>query len=88
MGSRRHNRCFYVRNRIKEVSDRSYIDPKGGTVDYVLLFIPNESIYSFLNQEENLGEIKVNISPTTPVSANLSKVICVEPFVDVTIPKK
>ena len=42
-----------VRNRIKEVSDRSYIDPKGGTVDYVLLFIPNESIYSFLNREDD-----------------------------------
>ena len=42
-----------VRNRIKEVSKRSYIDPKGSTVDYVLLFIPNESIYSFLNQEDN-----------------------------------
>jgi DNA recombination protein RmuC len=42
-----------VRNRIKEVSDRSYIDPEGGTVDYVLLFIPNESIYSFLNQEDD-----------------------------------
>ena len=41
-----------VRNRIKEVSKRSYIDPAGGTVDYVLLFIPNESIYSFLNQED------------------------------------
>ena len=41
-----------VQNRIKEVSDRSYIDPEGGTVDYVLLFIPNESIYSFLNQED------------------------------------
>ena len=41
-----------VRNRIKEVSKRSYIDPKGSTVDYVLLFIPNESIYAFLNQED------------------------------------
>ena len=41
-----------VRERIKEVSKRGYIDPKGGTVDYVLLFIPNESIYSFLNQED------------------------------------
>ena len=41
-----------VRNRVKEVSKRSYIDPEGGTVDYVLLFIPNESIYSFLNQED------------------------------------
>jgi|TARA_B100000959_G_C14959893_1_gene615339 DNA recombination protein RmuC len=44
-----------VRNRINEVSKRSYIDPEGGTVDYVLLFIPNESIYSFLNQED--GEL-------------------------------
>ena len=42
-----------VRNRIKEVSKRGYIDPEGGTVDYVLLFIPNESIYSFLNQEDS-----------------------------------
>ena len=41
-----------VRNRIKEVSKRSYINPEGGTVDYVLLFIPNESVYSFLNQED------------------------------------
>jgi DNA recombination protein RmuC len=42
-----------VRNRVKEVSKRSYIDPEGSTVDYVLLFIPNESIYSFLNQEDS-----------------------------------
>ena len=41
-----------VRNRIKEVSRRTYIDPAGGTVDYVLLFIPNESIYSFLNEQD------------------------------------
>ena len=42
-----------VRDRIKEVSKRSYINPDKGTVDYVLLFIPNESIYSFLNQEDS-----------------------------------
>ena len=42
-----------VRNRINEVSKRGYIDPKGSTVDYVLLFIPNESIYAFLNQEDH-----------------------------------
>jgi len=41
-----------VRNRVKEVAKRSYINPEGGTVDYVLLFIPNESIYAFLNQED------------------------------------
>jgi DNA recombination protein RmuC len=34
------------------VAKRSYINPEGGTVDYVLLFIPNESIYAFLNQED------------------------------------
>ena len=27
--------------------------PDNGTLDYVLLFIPNESIYSFLNEEDN-----------------------------------
>ena len=41
-----------VRTHVKAIEKRSYIDPKGGTVDYVLMFIPNESIYSFLNQED------------------------------------
>lgn len=60
-----------VRNRVKEVSKRSYIDPQGGTVDYVLLFIPNESIYSFLNQEDHelidfsLGNKIMLCSPVT-----------------------
>ena len=39
-----------VRNRIKEISTREYVDPEGGTVDYVLLFIPSESIYAFVSQ--------------------------------------
>jgi DNA recombination protein RmuC len=42
-----------VRNHVKAISGRSYIDPNAGTVDYVLMFIPNESIYSFLNQEDH-----------------------------------
>jgi len=41
-----------VRNHIKEIDKRNYINPEAGTVDYVLMFIPNESIYSFLNQED------------------------------------
>jgi len=41
-----------VRNHIKAIAKRSYIDPEHGTVDYVLMFIPNESIYTFLNQED------------------------------------
>ena len=42
-----------MRNHVKTVSECSYINPAGGTVDYVLLFIPNESIYSFINQEDH-----------------------------------
>jgi len=34
-----------VRARIKEVATRDYIDPEGGTLDYMLVFIPNEQIY-------------------------------------------
>ncbi len=41
-----------VRGHIKAIAKRDYIDPAGGTVNYVLLFIPNESIYSFLNQAD------------------------------------
>lgn len=42
-----------VRKHVSAVEKRSYIDPAGGTVDYVLLFIPNEGIYSFINQEDH-----------------------------------
>ncbi len=41
-----------VKNHIKAINKRTYIDPEGGTVDYVLMFIPNESIYTFVNQED------------------------------------
>jgi len=42
-----------VKNHIKVISTRGYIDTSSGTLDYVLMFIPNESIYSFINQEDN-----------------------------------
>ena len=41
-----------VRTKINEVSNRDYIDPGQGTVDYVLLFIPNESVYSFIHESD------------------------------------
>ncbi|MBH31306.1 MAG: recombinase RmuC [Candidatus Marinimicrobia bacterium] len=41
-----------VKGHIKDVAGRGYIDPKGGTVDYVLVFIPNESIYAFLHEND------------------------------------
>jgi len=39
-----------VRSRIKEVTNRDYIDPKQNTVDYVIVFIPNEQVYTFINE--------------------------------------
>jgi DNA recombination protein RmuC len=37
-----------VRHHIKTVAGRGYIDPQSGTVDYVLLFIPAEQIFSLV----------------------------------------
>jgi DNA recombination protein RmuC len=40
-----------VRQRIKERGERSYIDA-ASTVDYVLLFVPNESVYGFAHEHD------------------------------------
>ena len=42
-----------VKNRLKEVTSREYINPEQNTVDYVLLFIPNEQIYSFIHEQDS-----------------------------------
>ena len=41
-----------VKQHIKSVSGREYINPAEGTLEYVMLFIPNESIYGFINRED------------------------------------
>ncbi len=41
-----------VRKHLNEISKRGYIDTARGTVDYAMMFIPNESIYGFINQED------------------------------------
>ncbi|OGQ05527.1 MAG: hypothetical protein A2026_14910 [Deltaproteobacteria bacterium RBG_19FT_COMBO_46_12] len=41
-----------VRSKINEVSTREYINPEQNTVDYVLLFIPNEHIYAFIHEQD------------------------------------
>lgn len=59
-----------VRQRVKELSDRAYIDP-ATTVDYLLLFIPNESVYGFLHEHDSglidasLAQKVVLCSPTS-----------------------
>ena len=41
-----------VKNHVKSISGREYINPAEGTLEYVMLFIPNESIYGFINSED------------------------------------
>ena len=42
-----------VRGRIKEVTGREYINPDDNTVDYVLVFIPNEQVYAFIQEADS-----------------------------------
>ena len=41
-----------VKARIKEITSRNYINPEENTLDYVLLFIPNDQVYSFIQKED------------------------------------
>ncbi len=41
-----------VKARIKEITTRDYINPEQNTVDYVLLFIPNEQVYAFIHEQD------------------------------------
>jgi DNA recombination protein RmuC len=40
-----------VRNRVRELSGRAYIQPDS-TLDEVLLFIPNESVWAFIHEQD------------------------------------
>ena len=37
-----------VKNKIKDISDKGYINPEEQTLDFVIMFIPNEMIFSFI----------------------------------------
>ena len=60
-----------VRQRIKEVNNRDYINPAENTVDYVLVLIPNEQVYRFIHEsdpailDEALKNSVVLCSPVT-----------------------
>jgi len=40
-----------IKKKISEVSTRDYIDPEANTVDFVVVFIPNEMIFSFIYEK-------------------------------------
>ncbi|MEX0953528.1 MAG: DNA recombination protein RmuC [Nitriliruptoraceae bacterium] len=60
-----------VRDRVRELDGRGYIDPDDGTLDCVLLFIPNDRIYDFLQEhdpslfDDALSRRVVICAPTT-----------------------
>ncbi|GGI08396.1 DNA recombination protein RmuC [Egicoccus halophilus] len=41
-----------VRDRVKELRTRGYVDPEAGTLDFVLLFLPNEHVYGYLHEQD------------------------------------
>jgi DNA recombination protein RmuC len=49
-----HREAFLkdVRARVRELGGRGYVDPSAGTLDFVLCFIPNESVYSFIHEHD------------------------------------
>ncbi|MEX2549858.1 MAG: DNA recombination protein RmuC [Nitriliruptoraceae bacterium] len=58
-----------VRARVKEVATRGYIDEQDGTLDCVLLFIPNEQVHAFVHEQD----------PTLLDDALASKVVLCAP---------
>jgi len=59
-----------VREKIRQVTTRDYINPEDNTVDFVILFIPNEMVFSFIY--ESMGDVWVD--------AMRQKVILAGPF--------
>lgn len=59
-----------IRQKIKDISSRDYINPEEQTVDFVIMFIPNEMIFSFIY--EKISDINHY--------ANKQKVILAGPF--------
>ncbi|MGH8004361.1 MAG: DNA recombination protein RmuC, partial [Limisphaerales bacterium] len=60
-----------VRERIREVTTRDYINPEAQTVDYVLVFIPNEQLYGFIleNQSGFIDDaLQSKVIPCSPLT--------------------
>jgi len=60
-----------TRDRIKELQTREYINPEEQTLDFVILFIPNEQAYGFIHEtspglhDEALNQKVILCSPFT-----------------------
>jgi len=59
-----------VKDRIKEIQNREYINPSENTLDFVILFIPNEQVFGLINEK----------MPTLMDDALKQKVVLCSPF--------
>jgi DNA recombination protein RmuC len=59
-----------TRVMLRQVTGREYINPSDNTVDYVIIFIPNEQVYSFIHEAD----------PAIMDEALKQKVILCSPF--------
>lgn len=41
-----------ARGRLKEVAKKDYINPEEGTLDYAIMFISNEQVFNFINEND------------------------------------
>jgi DNA recombination protein RmuC len=60
-----------VKTKIKDVKDRGYVDRGEDTLDVVLLFIPNESVYEFIYENDDTVmdyALSNNVVLTSPMS--------------------
>jgi DNA recombination protein RmuC len=71
-GDERHREVFLrdVRARVRELACRDYVDPAGGTVDFVLMFIPNDQLLTFIQEQD----------PSLIDDALRHKVVCCSPL--------
>ncbi|MBD3279790.1 MAG: DNA recombination protein RmuC [Candidatus Pacebacteria bacterium] len=67
----RHLKQFARDLRVKVKKVAKYIDPEHDTLDYAILFVPNEMVFSFINQrlpeviDEALAKRVIMVSPFT-----------------------
>ena len=59
-----------VKNKVKEVTTKDYINPQENTLDFVVLFVPNEMVFSFIYEK----------LPDINDYCNKNKVVLVGPF--------
>jgi DNA recombination protein RmuC len=67
-----------VRKKIKEIKTRDYINPEDNTVDYALMFVPNEQIFCFLHESDDSilnDALKEKVILCSPVT--LFAILCV-----------